>query len=465
MAKKITERDLVSIEEVVAAHPEGVSAEEVLQGLPAPGIPLRTLQFRLQRLVAGNRLVKQREGRKTRYRLAPATSKSKDAEAISSPEDGPRIALSAASIAIRDYVRREPAARTPVGYNRRFLDDYRPNTSFYLSGDERSHLWSIGQPGIAQQPAGTYAKRILSRLLIELTWNSSRLEGNTYSLLDTKRLIEFGMAAHGRQTVETQMILNHKSAIEFLVDAAPDIGFTRSTILNLHAMLADNLLDDTSAPGRLRYIPVLIGGSVFHPLEVPQLIEEYFDQILATATAIKDPFEQAFFVMVQLPYLQPFEDVNKRVSRLAANIPLITKNLCPLSFADVPRETYTEALLGVYELNQIDLLKQVFMFAYERSAPRYHAVRQSIGAPDPFRLRYTVELHEIVADLVRSGVTRNEAPGRIEAWSEEKISPEDRAHFNEVVETELLSLHDGNFHRYRLRPSEFANWRKLWGAA
>jgi len=105
------------------------------------------------------------------------------------------------------------------------------------------------------------------------------------------------------------------------------------------------------------------------------------------------------------------------------------------------------------------------MSAYERSAPRYHAVRQSIGAPDPFRLRYTVELHEIVADLVRSGVTRKEAPGRIAAWSQEKISPEDRAHFNEVVETELLSLHDGNFARYRLRPSEFANWRKLWGAA
>jgi Fic family protein len=84
----------------------------------------------------------------------------------------------------------------------------------------------------------------------------------------------------------------------------------------------------------------------------PQLIEESFDQILATAAAISDPFGQAFFVMVQLPYLQPFDDVNKRVSRLAANIPLIKRNLTPLSFTDVPRQTYTEAVLGAYELKK-----------------------------------------------------------------------------------------------------------------
>ena len=87
--------------------------------------------------------------------------------------------------------------------------------------------------------------------------------------------------------------------------------------------------------------------------------------------------------MVQLPYLQPFDDVNKRVSRLAANIPLIKTNLAPLSFTDVPVKTYREAMLGVYELKRIDLLKDVFIWAYERSASRYAAVRQSLGDPDP----------------------------------------------------------------------------------
>jgi Fic family protein len=149
-------------------------------------------------------------------------------------------------------------------------------------------------------------------------------------LLETERLLSNGEAAAGKNALEAQMILNHKEAIEFLIAAAGEIGFNRYTLLNLHALLSDNLLEDPQASGRLRNIAVGIGQTVFHPVEVPQLVEECFQQILDTAAAIDDPFEQAFFAMVHLPYLQPFEDVNKRVSRLAANIPLIQRNLCPL---------------------------------------------------------------------------------------------------------------------------------------
>ena len=131
--------------------------------------------------------------------------------------------------------------------------------------------------------------------------------------------------------------------------------------------------------GRLRRISVGIERSVFRPLEVPQIIEECFDQLLATSSAIIDPFEQAFFVMVQLPYLQPFDDVNKRVSRLAANIPLIKANLSPLSFGDVSRGLYADATLGVYELTRVELLRDVFIWAYKRSAAHYAAVRAVAG--------------------------------------------------------------------------------------
>ncbi len=238
--------------------------------------------------------------------------------------------------------------------------------------------------------------------------------------------------------------------------------FNRYTILNLHALLANNLLADPAAPGRLRYIAVGIERFAFHPLEVPQLIEEAFNQILATAAAIEDPFEQAFFMMVQLPYLQPFDDVNKRVSRLAANIPLIKGNLAPLSFTDVPRQTYTEAILGVYELNRIDLLKDVFIWAYERSAARYAAVRQSLGEPDPFRLRHREQLREIISSLVRSRIERRDAAARIAQWTEKSIESEDRQRFIEIAEAELIGLHEGNFARYRIKPSEFAAWRTNW---
>src|SRR5215470_5299736 len=465
LAKQISDHALTALEQVVGNFPEGASAQQILQALPPPIVPLRTLQYRLKHLITHHRLVKQGEGRWARYFLPSLAPKSEAAVAISQEGKASVILLSSASVVIRDYVRQQIERRKPVGYNRNFLDAYRPNISFYLSEDERAHLAAVGRPQIAAQPAGTYAKQILSRLLIDLAWNSSRLEGNTYSLLDTRRLIELGQEAEGRAHLEAQMILNHKDAIEFLVSTADEIGFSRYTILNLHALLANNLLADPTAAGRLRYIAVGIERSAFHPLEMPQLIEECFDQLLATATAIADPFEQAFFIMVQLPYLQPFDDVNKRVSRLAANIPLIKSNLSPLSFVDVPRQTYTEAVLGVYELNKIDLLKDVFVWAYERSAARYAAVRQSLGEPDLFRLRYRIPLREIIADLIHSCVSRRETAARIAAWPNESIEPGDRERFNEVVEAELTSLHEGNYARYQIRPSEFSAWRKVWEAA
>jgi Fic family protein len=246
------------------------------------------------------------------------------------------------------------------------------------------------------------------------------------------------------------------------VEQAAEIGFNRYTILNLHALLAENLLADPQAGGRLRAIPVAIGGTVFHPLEGPQVIEECFDQILATATAIEDPFEQAFFVMVQLPYLQPFEDVNKRVSRLAANIPLIHRNLGPLSFVDVPERDYIDGILGVYELNRIELLRDVFAWAYERSCARYAAVRRSLGEPDPFRLRYRKLLAEMVAAIIRERLDRQMAADFIRREVREKAPVEDRARLAEVAETEVMSLHEGNFARYRVRPSEYRTWRETW---
>jgi Fic family protein len=464
MARRIQEEDLQAIEDAVRVHPEGVTAqqiEDVLEKAP----PRRTLQYRLKSLVDDRRLVMEGEGRWARYRVprvveaggvlvAGRAEVRAEAEVI--------LPLSPAGREIQAYVRKPPEERRPAGYNRAFLDAYRPNETFYLSETERSHLREVGTPRIAPQPAGTYAKQILNRLLIDLSWNSSRLEGNTYSLLDTKRLIDLGEEAEGKQRLEAQMILNHKDAIEFLISAADDIGFNRYTILNLHALLANNLLADPDAAGRLRHIGVGIERSVFHPLEVPQLIEECFEQILATASAIADPFEQTFFVMVQIPYLQPFDDVNKRVSRLSANIPLIKGNFSPLSFEGVPRRAYTDAVLGVYELNKVELLRDVFIWAYERSADRYAAVRQSLGEPDPFRLRHRQNLREVIAAVVRQCMDKKQAIAHVEDWTQGHIEPEDRERFRETVEDELLGLHEGNFARYQIRPSEFTAWREVW---
>jgi hypothetical protein len=461
VARPLPAKELTAIIEIVRRYPDGAGLKDIAAAL-RDAVPERTVQYRLQRLVEEGRLIREGGRRWARYRFPPTT----EAEALGPDAKAAKgeaaIPVSPAGEEIRAYLRQPPAVRKPVGYRRAFLDSYRPNESFYLTADERTHLAKVGQPGFEAQPAGTYAKQILNRLLIDLSWNSSRLEGNTYSLLDTRRLIEFGEQAQGRDRLETQMILNHKDAIEFLVGNAEEIGFNRYTILNLHAILAADLLPDESAAGRLRRIPVGIEKSTFHPLEVPQLIEECFDQILASAAAIENPFERAFFVMVQLPYLQPFDDVNKRVSRLSANIPLIKGNFLPLSFTDVPRGAYTEAFLGVYELNRVDLLRDVFIWAYERSVARYTAVRQSLGEPDPFRLKYREALRAVVSEIVRAGMDRKAAAAHISSWAADHIDALDRERFREIAEGELLGLHEGNFARYQIRPAEFRAWQLTW---
>ena len=430
--------------ENVANNLSGMGIEELIR-LFKGEVSRRTLQRRLSALVQAGRLISEGAGPSTVYFL-PKRGDLKERY----------IPLSPSGAEVRELVRRPQTERTPVSYNREFLDQYRPNESRYLTADTIAHLARIGATADLEQTAGTYARHILNRLLVDLSWASSRLEGNTYSLLDTERLIQFGEAAEGKDAIETQMILNHKAAIEFIVDQADELAFDRQTVLNLHALLSDNLLPDPTAGGRLRRIAVGIHDSVYHPLELPPLIEEYFQQVVDTGAAIHNPFEQAFFAMVHLPYLQPFEDVNKRVSRLAANIPLIRENLSPLSFMDVPERAYVEGLLGVYELNRVELLRDVFVWAYERSAKRYVAVRQSLGEPDKFRLRFRNELTDVIGSIVRGGLAPTvEAVTRV---ARDHVPAEHLDDFVRMTINDLENLHEGNFARFRLRPSEFHAW-------
>ena len=452
MPKQMPTDTFDDIVAAVSSLASGGSIEEIGKALKTP-LPRRTLQRHLRWLVSHGQLASEGEGRARRYRSL------KQLETRDRSSD---LKVSKEGEIIRKAVRAPLQQRNPVGYDRTFLERYKPNDTFYLSDTLRKHLARTGTSSTEPMPAGTYARQILDRLLIDLSWNSSRLEGNTYSLLETERLLKLGRAADDKDAKEAQMILNHKAAIELLVDNAGEIGFNRYTILNLHALLSNNLLGDPQAGGRLRSIDVGIGGTVFHPLTGPQLIEEMFNQVLEKASAIDDPFEQSFFAMVQLPYLQPFEDVNKRVSRLAANIPLIRRNLAPLSFVDVPERDYIDSILGVYELKRVELFRDVFVWAYERSSARYAAVRQSIGEPDRFRLTHRQLLHDVVAEVVRGGMDKTDAIALIRREAANKLPAGDIKRFVELAETELLSLHEGNFARYRLRPSEYQSWRAKW---
>lgn len=260
------------------------------------------------------------------------------------------------------------------------------------------------------------------------------------------------------------MLLNHKAAIEFLLESATEVDFDRRTILNLHALLTADLLTDPAAEGALRSDPVGIAKSSYLPPAIPAHIETLFDTILAKAREIEDPFEQAFFAMVQLPYLQPFIDGNKRVSRLAANLALFRRNLAPLSFVDVPEADYTDGMLAIYELNDVRILHEVFVQAYGRSARRYTVIRGAVGDPDPFRIRYRQAIAKQVAEIVRACCDRREAVARLRRWAGGSVVEADRKRFVAATEETLAGIHEGNFARYRIRPSEFEAWKAVWGA-
>lgn len=462
MPKKLPEDLAARIEAEIARHPDGIGIDDLHTAL-VNIVSRRSLQRRLASLVGQQQITAAGDGRALKYHGGTR-------DISIAPQGIPTALLGQAAVevyvpvspegeAIRAYVRQPIQGRKPVGYDRELLETYRPNQTRYLLPEIREHLHNIGRSPDGERPAGTYARDILGRLLIDLSWASSRLEGNTYTRLDTQNLIELGQAAAGKDRREAQMILNHKAAIELLVEQAEDIGFNTFTFFNLHALLSENLLVDPTESGRLRSRIVEVSGTVFHPLGIPQQIDAYFHMILDKADAIDDPFEQAFFVMVHIPYLQAFVDVNKRVSRLGANIPLIRHKLCPLSFIDVPERAYVDGTLGVYELKRVDLLRDVFVWAYERSCQRYMAIRETVADPDPMRLRYREALVTVVSEIVRGLKTPGAKPVRDVAAT--LVPREDLQQITELALADLRNLHEGNVSRYRLRLSEYRAWQPM----
>ncbi len=448
------------IVEIVDSAEDGLSSAEVYAQLkqiyPDKAPVYRTVGRKLLALVEEGELVRSGKARAVRYRRSaetPVLNTVNDAEQS--------LPISDESKAVRDYVRRPLQGREPVGYQRAFLESYIPNHTCYLPDRVRQDLYSIGEIRPTALPAGsTYQPETVNRLLVDLSWASSRLEGNTYSRIDTENLFEKGIYAAGKDRVEATMILNHKRAIEMLLNNAEHIDHNMYTFMGLHGLLSSNLMGDPADCGRLRKKIVEIGGSVYSPAGVPQVVEECFRMFLAKARDIEDPYEQSFFTMVHLPYLQPFTDVNKRTARLGANIPLIRNRLCPLSFIGVSERDYIEGNLGVYELNETSLLQDMYMWAYERSCQRYNVLQEKdrAGDPDPFRLRYEIALAAVVGRIVKEQL--EPTPECIAGLAQGQVPASDIHQFADLVNTELQNLHIGLLLRNGISLEEFNAWEQ-----
>lgn len=349
--------------------------------------------------------------------------------------------------------------RAPITYADSWLEAYQPNVSFYIPLEQRRLLHEAGKRSQLASPAGSYAHQIFNRLLIDLSYNSSRLEGNTYSLLDTQKLLLEGASAEGKLDEETIMILNHKEAIRYLVDTAPRLEVSSETVCTLHYLLSDGLVEANHS-GKVRRHGVRVGGSSYIPFEDPKQLQTRLERVTKMAACIQNPYEQSLFLLVHISYLQAFADVNKRTARLSANISLIKNNLVPLSFNDVERLDYSSAMIVVYELQDIRPILDLYLFSYMRTCSLYDSTLKTLGV-DELRVRYRTQRRAVIHAIIANGLVHEFLHRYLESQASSLVKQEDRNAFVEDALEDLREIDQGRIAGLGLTPEQLQSWLLL----
>jgi len=240
-----------------------------------------------------------------------------------------------------------------------------------LSASEKEYLLTLHkefQSNVKHIESETLIKKELERILIEFSWKSSQIEGNTYSLLDTEMLIKENKKAEGKTEEETQMILNHKNAFNFVLEHREEFKvLSLAKIEQIHAILVERL----NITRNLRKAPVGITGTNYRPLDNQFQIQESFSGMIHLINTKKDFFEKSLLCLVLTSYIQAFEDGNKRTARLVSNAILLAHDSTPMSYRAVNEIEYKKATILFYEQNNISYFKQVFMEQFEFAVKNY----------------------------------------------------------------------------------------------
>lgn len=254
-------------------------------------------------------------------------------------------------------------------FNFDLIREQLPNVSLFTSEELRylSLLQDEFQQHIEEMTENEYRKE-MERLEIDLSWKSSQIEGNTYSLLETERLLRESKTADGKTKEEAVMLLNHKDALRFILDN-PDYlqQLSISRIEDIHTLLTRELSVDKG----IRHRRVGITGTNYHPLDNEFQIREALSDTCSLINAKSCVFEKALLALVLLSYIQAFSDGNKRTARITSNAILIANGYCPLSFRSVDSIDYKKAMLLFYEQNNIYAIKQIFISQYEFAVREY----------------------------------------------------------------------------------------------
>ena len=254
-------------------------------------------------------------------------------------------------------------------YNFELINGLLAETRLF-SDKEQSHLDELQEEfrqHVSELTDNEYRKE-MERLGIDLSWKSSQIEGNTYTLLETERLLRESKTAEGKSKEEAVMLLNHKDALSFVLDN-PDYlkELTVSHIEDIHQLLTKDLSIDKG----LRRHRVGITGTNYHPLDNEFQIREAMRDACELINSKSNIFEKALLTLILLSYIQPFSDGNKRTARITSNAILIANDYCPLSFRSIDSIDYKKAMLIFYEQNNLYAFKQIFMEQFEFAVKEY----------------------------------------------------------------------------------------------
>jgi len=327
-----------------------LSSKEIFDGVSS-SVSYATVKRILSRLIDENLLTKKGQGKSTRYLISPTYE-------ILYPID------------IEQYYQKEIDEREiKERFNFHLIPEVLKQCSVFSANelDQLGLLQNKYENNISQLSEIEYKKE-LERLAIDLSWKSSQIEGNTYSLLETERLLKEKETASGKTKEEAIMLLNHKDAIDFIIEN-PDYLLPLSVpkIVDIHALLIKEL----GVEKHIRRRRVGISGTNYRPLDNEHQISEALSNMCELVNSKKNVFEKALLLLVLISYIQPFVDGNKRTARIVSNAVLMNHKHCPISFRTVDSVEYKKAMLLFYEQNNISSFKEIFIDQFDFAVNTY----------------------------------------------------------------------------------------------
>lgn len=319
---------------------EGCSSGEIFEGIGAQA-SYATVKRVLQSMLAGRLIEANGRGKGTRYRISPASQ-------LLMPVD------------VERYFQKEIDEREIVDtFNHELIRDTLPAVALFTEEEQATldELQRVFEKNTAGLSAEEY-KREFERLAIDLSWKSSQIEGNTYSLLETERLLKEKETAAGKTRDEATMLLNHKEALDFILEQPGYIHpLSVARIEDIHSVL----IKDLNVDRNIRHRRVGITGTNYRPLDNEYQIKEALEDMCALINQRPNVFEKALLALALISYIQPFADGNKRTARIISNAILIYHRHCPISFRTVDSIDYKKAMLIFYEQNNISAFKRIFV--------------------------------------------------------------------------------------------------------